>query len=217
MTPVRCDALVLFGISGDLAFRKILPAVYSLFARQQLDLPVIGVARGEFDLPRLIARLRESLQQAHLKVDPAACARLEARLAFVQGDYHDSAAYVRLREALAGCQHPLYYLAIPPSLFPVVIGGLDHAGAARGARVVVEKPFGRDLAGSRALNRVLHGVFRERDVFRIDHYLGKEAVQNLLYFRFANSFLEPVWNRHYIDNIQVTLAEKSGVGSRGLF
>lgn len=219
MTPVRCDALVLFGISGDLAFRKILPAVLQPCLRQQLDLPVIGVARGEFDLPRLIARLHANhCNRRTLKVDPAACARrcAEARLAFVQGDYHDSAAYVRLQEALAGCQHPLYYLAIPPSLFPVVIGGLDHAGAAReGAHGCVNRSEGIWPAAGRSTGSCTRS-FRERDVFRIDHYLGKEAVQNLLYFRFAASFLEPVWSRHYIDNIRVRWP-KNPVSACGLF
>lgn len=215
-TPPRSDALVLFGVSGDLAFKKIFPALLGMAARTDFNTPIIGVARAGWTLAQLQLRVYDSLIQRG-PVDAATWAKLKALLIYVDGDYHDAQTYQLLRAALGGAQRPLHYLAIPPSLFPRVIEGLLHSNCAVGARVVVEKPFGRDLASASALNHALHEVFDESAVFRIDHYLGKEAVQNLLYFRFANSFLEPIWNHYYIDHVQITLAEQFGVEGRGAF
>jgi len=213
---VECDAFVFFGATGDLAYRQIFPALQALIRRGLLDVPIIGVAKSPFDLDALRARARDSLQ-AHGGVDPKAFATLSALLQYVNGDYRDPHTFQRLREALGTASRPLYYLAIPPDLFPTVVEGLAPASCDRGARVVVEKPFGRDLASAQALNRTLHGCFAESAIFRIDHYLGKEAVQNLLYFRFANTFLEPIWNRQYVHSVQVTMAEDFGVQGRGRF
>lgn len=211
------DALVFFGASGDLAYKKIFPALHALVRRGELDLPIIGVARGGFSLDELRARAHASIAEHGGGVDEAAFARLAERLRFVDGDYTDPATYTRLRAALGDAHRPAHYLAVPPSLFGPVVQGLAAAGCADGARVIVEKPFGRDLASAQALNRLLHEVFPEPAVFRIDHYLGKEEVQNLTYFRFANTFLEPIWNRTYVDSVQITMAEKFGVQGRGKF
>ena len=216
MPETPSDALVLFGATGDLAFKQIFPALYAMTARGQLDIPVIGIARQPWTTAQLQARARESVA-ARMTVDEAVFERLAARLRYVAGDYQDPAVFVALRQALGSSTRPLYYLAIPPGMFATVVAGLETSGCAANARVVVEKPFGRDLASARTLNASVRASFPERAIFRIDHYLGKEPVQNLLYFRFANTFLEPVWNREYIERVQITMAEKFGVGSRGKF
>ena len=210
------DAFVFFGATGDLAHKKIFPALQAMIRQGELEIPIVGIARAGWSLDRLRERARDSLQK-NGGVDEVAFAKLSAQLRFVDGDYTEPATYDRLRQTLNGAARPLHYLAIPPSMFDTVVQGLAHAGCAENARVIVEKPFGRDLASAHALNRTLHEVFPESSVFRIDHYLGKEAVQNLLYFRFANSFLEPIWNRNYIDNVQITMAESFGVQGRGSF
>jgi glucose-6-phosphate 1-dehydrogenase len=212
-----CDAVVLFGATGDLCYRKIYPALYHLVRRSLLSVPVIGVARQGWDLTKLANRVRESVQDFVPEADEAVTKRLTALLRYVDGDYNDRTTFVQLRSTLDQAQRPLYYLAIPPSMFAVVIGHLSATASAEGGRIVVEKPFGRDLASARALNETLHKHFPESSIFRIDHYLGKEAVQNLLYFRFANSFLEPVWNRNFVASVQVTMAEKIGLAGRGKF
>jgi len=211
------DALVLFGATGDLAHKKIFPALYALCRRGALTVPVIGVAASPWSVEQLRARARESVEQAGGEIDQRALDRLLSALRYVSGDYREAATFEALRLALKGARRPAFYLAIPPALFPTVIRGLGAAGLAEGARVIVEKPFGRDLASARELNRVAREVFPEDSIFRIDHFLGKEAIMNLLYFRFANSFLEPIWNRNHVASVQVTLAEQFGVEGRGAF
>lgn len=216
MTAARSDALVFFGATGDLAYKQIFPALQSMIRHGTLDVPIIGVAKAGWNLDQFRARARDSLEH-HGGIDRDAFARLLSLLRYVDGDYSDVATFHALKAQLGNAKHPLHYLAIPPSLFETVIAHLADSGAATDASVVVEKPFGHDLASAQELNRTIHRYFPESNIFRIDHYLGKEPVQNLLYFRFANSFLEPIWNRNYVRSIQITMAENFGVQGRGAF
>ena len=216
MTKPRSDALVLFGATGDLAYKQIFPALYAMARRGQLDIPVIGLARQTWTNEQLRARARESVATQG-EIDPSIFERLASRLTYVAGDYGDPTVYTALRRALGSRQRPLFYFAIPPSMFSVVVAGLTASGCTAGARVVVEKPFGRDLTSARALNATLTDSFAEADIFRIDHFLGKEAVQNLLCFRLANAFLEPIWDREYVECVLITMTEAFGVAGRGRF
>jgi glucose-6-phosphate 1-dehydrogenase len=216
MTDLQSDAFVFFGATGDLAYKQIFPALQALFRHTRVDLPIIGVARRNWTTDQLRNRARDSLQRQG-GLDPDTFAKLSARLQFLSGDYGNEETYVQLRKMLGSSAKPLHYLAIPPSEFEIVAQGLAKSGCAENARVIIEKPFGRDLASAQDLNRTLQQFFPESAIFRIDHYLGKEPVQNLLYFRFANSFLEPIWNRTYVDSVQITLSENFGVESRGRY
>ncbi len=217
MTASRSDALVLFGVTGDLAHKMIFPALYEMAKRDALNVPVIGVAFPKWSLARLHNRVSDGIKQSCVIHDKRALHHLLSLFTYVSGDYEDPATFTALKRELGSARHPAHYLAIPPSLFETVIKGLGAAKLAEHARVIVEKPFGRDLASARELNHVARTVFSEDSIFRIDHFLGKEAIMNILYFRFANSFLEPIWNRNYVASVQITLSEDFGVKGRGAF
>jgi glucose-6-phosphate 1-dehydrogenase len=217
MAVSRSDALVLFGVTGDLAHKMIFPALYAMVKHGTLKVPVIGVAFPKWSLQRLHKRVTDSIKRSGGIDDKPALQRLLSLFKYVSGDYKDPATFIAIKRELGNARRPAHYLAIPPSLFATVIKGLGAAKLAEHARVIVEKPFGRDLASARELNRVARSVFPDDSIFRIDHFLGKEAIMNILYFRFANSFLEPIWNRNYVASVQITLAEKFGVKGRGAF
>ncbi|MGA3046715.1 MAG: glucose-6-phosphate dehydrogenase [Terracidiphilus sp.] len=217
LTRSQSDALVLFGVTGDLAHKMIFPALYAMVKRGFLTVPVIGVAFPKWSMERLHRRVIDSIERAGGIDDKRALKQLLSLIQYVSGDYKAPETFAAIKSALGGARRPAHYLAIPPSLFETVIEGLGATGLAKNARVIVEKPFGRDLATAKELNKVAHGVFPEDSIFRIDHFLGKEAIMNILYFRFANSFLEPIWNRNYVSNVQITLSEDFGVGKRGSF
>jgi glucose-6-phosphate 1-dehydrogenase len=216
MTDTHSDALVFFGATGDLAYKKIFPALQAMAKRGHLNVPVVGVAKAGWNLDQLRARAKDSLEK-HGGLDPAAYGKLLGLLHYVDGDYQDAATFAALRRELKDAHRPAHYLAIPPVLFETVVGHLDQSHCGRGARVIVEKPFGHDLASARELNRYLLSVFDENDIFRIDHYLGKQTVNNVLAFRFSNSFVEAFWNRNLIKSVEITMAENFGVQGRGGF
>ena len=216
MNEPHSDALVFFGATGDLAYKKIFPSLQAMIERGALDVPVIGVGRAGWTLDQLRGRVRDSLEN-HGGLNEKAFGKLNGLLRYVHGDYADPATFATLKKELEGKQRPAHYLAIPPPLFETVVEQLSASGCSKGARVIVEKPFGHDLASARELNTILHARFNENDVFRIDHYLGKRPVHNMVFFRFTNAFFDAFWNRNSVDSVQITMAEDFGVQGRGAF